>query len=231
MTVRVALLTYSTRPRGGVVHTLALAEALARHGADVTVHALGRDGDHGFFRPVDPGVTVCLAPLPDRPGETVGARVLRSIDALGASVDPGAYDVVHAQDCISANAVAGAPAGVIRTVHHLDQFTTPELARCHERAIVTPVAHVCVSRAVAGELAAGWGLAATVIPNGVEAERFERAASAAPDRGGGPGPVAGGDRRGPGGARRRRDRTAEGHARPGRGRAPARDPGTDPSAW
>ena len=37
-TVRVALLTYSTRPRGGVVHTLALAEALAapgrrRHGA------------------------------------------------------------------------------------------------------------------------------------------------------------------------------------------------------
>ena len=51
MTVRVALLTYSTRPRGGVVHTLALAEALARHGADVTVHALGRGGDHGFFRP------------------------------------------------------------------------------------------------------------------------------------------------------------------------------------
>ena len=82
MTVRVALLTYSTRPRGGVVHTLALAEALARHSADVTVHALGRDGDHGFFRPVDPAVTVCLAPLPDRPGETVGARVLRSIDAL-----------------------------------------------------------------------------------------------------------------------------------------------------
>ncbi len=181
MTVRVALLTYSTRPRGGVVHTLALAEALARHGADVTVHALGRGGDHGFFRPVDAGVTVRLAPLPDLPGEPVGARVLRSIDALAASVDPGAYDVVHAQDCISANAVAGAPAGVIRTVHHLDQFTTPELARCHERAIVTPVAHVCVSRAVAGELAAGWGLAATVIPNGVEAERFERAASAAPD--------------------------------------------------
>ena len=70
---------------------------------------------------------------------------------------------------------------MIRTVHHLDQFTTPELARCHERAIVTPVAHVCVSRAVAGELAAGWGLTATVIPNGVEAGRFERAASAAPD--------------------------------------------------
>jgi len=28
--LRIALLTYSTKPRGGVVHTLALAEALAR---------------------------------------------------------------------------------------------------------------------------------------------------------------------------------------------------------
>jgi glycosyltransferase-like protein len=173
MTVRVALLTYSTRPRGGVVHTLALAEALAREGADVAVHAVGRGGDQAFFRPVDPAVRVRLAPLAEVDGEPVGARVLRSIDALAAAVDPGAYDVVHAQDCISANAVRG----VVRTVHHLDQFTTPELARCHERAIVTPVAHVCVSRAVAAELAAGWGIAATMIPNGVEAQRFERAAS------------------------------------------------------
>jgi len=177
MTLRVALLTYSTRPRGGVVHTLALAEALAREGADVTVHAVGRGGDQAFFRPVDRAVRVRLAPLADVDGESVGARVLRSIDALAAAVDPGAYDVVHAQDCISANAVRG----VVRTVHHLDQFTTPELARCHERAIVTPVAHVCVSRAVAAELAAGWGIAATVIPNGVEAERFESAASDDPD--------------------------------------------------
>jgi len=177
MIVRVALLTYSTRPRGGVVHTLALAEALARRGADVTVHAVGRGGDRAFFRPVDPAVTVRLAPLADVTGESVGARVLRSIDALAAAVDPGAYDVVHAQDCISANAVAG----VVRTVHHLDHFTTPELVRCHERAIVTPVAHVCVSRAVADELTAGWGIAAAVIPNGVEAERFARAASDAPD--------------------------------------------------
>jgi glycosyltransferase-like protein len=174
--VRVALLTYSTRPRGGVVHTLALAEALAGQGADTTVFAIGRGGDQAFFRPVDPAVTVRLAPLSEVPGESVGARVLRSIDALAATVDPGAFDVVHAQDCISANAVPGA----IRTVHHLDRFTTPELARCHERAIVTPVAHVCVSRAVASELQAGWGLSASVIPNGVEAERFERAAADGP---------------------------------------------------
>jgi glycosyltransferase-like protein len=166
--VRVALLTYSTRPRGGVVHTLALAEALASLGVSVTVYAVGRNGDEAFFRPVAPEVTVRLAPLPDVPDETVGARVMRSIAALAATVDPGDHDVVHAQDCISANAVSGA----IRTVHHIDRFTTPELARCHERAIVTPSAHVCVSRAVADELRAGWGIEATVIPNGVDAERF-----------------------------------------------------------
>ena len=43
--LRIALLTYSTRPRGGVVHTLALAEALAAAGQDVTVWTLGRGGD------------------------------------------------------------------------------------------------------------------------------------------------------------------------------------------
>jgi hypothetical protein len=130
-----------------VVHTLALAEALADLGTDVTVHAVGRGGDTAFFRPVAPSVAVRLAPLPDREGESVGDRVLRSIEALAAAVDPGAYDVVHAQDCISANTVPGA----VRTVHHLDRFTTPELARCHERALVNPSAHVCVSAAVAAE--------------------------------------------------------------------------------
>ena len=50
--MKVALLTYSSKPRGGVVHTLALAEALAALGQDVTVLTLGRGGDEGFFRPV-----------------------------------------------------------------------------------------------------------------------------------------------------------------------------------
>ena len=56
---RIALLTCSTAPRGSVVHTLALAEALVRCGADVTVWSLG--DDDGFFRPLDPAVRVRLA--------------------------------------------------------------------------------------------------------------------------------------------------------------------------
>jgi glycosyltransferase-like protein len=175
MTLSVALLSYSTKPRGGVVHTLCLAEALAAEGHRVTLWTLGRGGDRAFFRPVDPAVEQVVVPLPDVDGETVGTRILRSIATLRAAFDPSHYDIVHAQDCISANAVDRC----IRTVHHIDYFTTAELAACHERAIVTPYAHVCVSAAVARELHDGWGIRATVIPNGVEAHRFTAAAGSA----------------------------------------------------
>jgi glycosyltransferase-like protein len=170
--MKIALLTYSTKPRGGVVHTLALAEALAAAGQKVTVWTLGRGGDGGFFRPVDPAVRQVIVPFPDRDGEDVGGRVLRSIAALRDAFDPAGYDIVHAQDCISANAVGRC----LRTVHHIDHFSTPELAACHERAIRDPFGHICVSESVARELRAGWGIGATVIPNGVDARRFAAAA-------------------------------------------------------
>ncbi|MBC2638166.1 MULTISPECIES: MSMEG_0565 family glycosyltransferase [unclassified Rhodococcus (in: high G+C Gram-positive bacteria)] len=169
--MRIALLTYSTKPRGGVVHTLALAEALARQGAEVTVWSLGRGGDGAFFRRVDPAVTVRVVPFAAIEGENVGDRILRSIAVLRGAFTPDAYDIVHAQDCISANAVGRC----IRTIHHLDQFTTPALAACHERAVVEPYARICVSEAVAAEVHTRWGLDPTVIPNGVDAARFEKA--------------------------------------------------------
>jgi glycosyltransferase-like protein len=169
--VRISLVTYSTRPRGSVVHTLALAEALAAQGDDVTVWGIGRAGDERFFRPVDPAVRIEIVPGPAAEDD-FGRRVTSSIAALAGAVRTADADLVHAQDCISANAVAGC----IRTVHHIDTFTTPELVACHDRAIRAPVAHVCVSRAVADELVAGWGYRATVIPNGVDAGRFAAAA-------------------------------------------------------
>lgn len=170
--MRIALLTYSTKPRGGVVHTLALAEALAARGEDVTVWTLGRGGDDAFFRRVDPAVRVQVVPFAPDPSEGVGPRILRSIRTLADAFDRGGADVVHAEDCITANAVPGC----IRTVHHLDRFSTPELVRCHDRAITHPTALVTVSRAVAAEVLAGYGREATVIPNGVDAARFAAAA-------------------------------------------------------
>ncbi|MXG90028.1 MSMEG_0565 family glycosyltransferase [Nocardioides flavescens] len=168
--MRLALLTYTTRPRGGVVHTLALAEALAELGVDVHVWTLGRGGDTTFFRPVAPGVTVHAVPFTAGDDEPVGARIVRSIAVLREAFarERSAYDVVHAQDCISANAALPC----VRTVHHLDTFTTPELAACHEKALVEPSARICVSAAVAAEVRAGWGLEPVVIANGVDAARF-----------------------------------------------------------
>ena len=171
--MRIALLTYSTKPRGGVVHTLNLAEALAAAGQHVSVWSLARAGDRGFFRDVDPGVTVRLVDFPEVPDESVTDRIVRSIALLRQAFDASAYDIVHAQDCISANAVGTC----IRTIHHLDQFTTPVLAECHEKAVVEPYARICVSAAVAAEVAEGWALHPTVIPNGVLAQRFIDAAA------------------------------------------------------
>jgi glycosyltransferase-like protein len=175
--VRIDQITYSTKPRGGVVHTLALSEALARRGHEVTVWTLGRGGDDAFFRAVDPAVRVRVVPFAPREDESVGERIERSIQTMRAAFAPTGGDAtVHAQDCISANAVGPA----IRTIHHLDAFTTPRLIECHERAVLEPVARVCVSRAVAAEVQEQYGLGATVIPNGVDAARF--AASAADAR-------------------------------------------------
>jgi glycosyltransferase-like protein len=198
--VRIALLTYSTRPRGGVAHTLALAEALVDlgEGVEVDVWTLARGGDAGFFRPVDPRVGVRAVPFGEVPDEPVGRRIQRSIAVLAGAFDATGYDAVHAQDCISANAVLdaaardaatrtpsdarsspGCPAAAarcVRTIHHLDVFTTEELVACHERAVVAPTAHVCVSTAVAAEVERGWGIRPTVIPNGVDAARFDAAA-------------------------------------------------------
>ena len=168
--MRVALLTYSTKPRGGVVHTLALAESLADLGVEVDVWTLGRGGDIAFFRPVAASVGVRAVPFEARDEEPVGDRIMRSIAVLAAAFRSrrGDYDIIHAQDCISANAAMPC----IRTIHHLDHFTTPQLAACHERAVVEPAYRICVSAAVAHEVRLGWGFKPTVIPNGVDAARF-----------------------------------------------------------
>lgn len=174
--MRIAQLTYSTKPRGGVVHTLALAEALAARGNDVEVWTLGRGDDRGFFRPVDPHVDVRIVPFPSREGEGVGERIERSIELMAAALDTEA-DVVHAQDCISANAALRRGIPVVRTIHHLDAFTTPQLVACHDRAVVEPVARLCVSHAVAREVEQGYGVRPEVIANGVDAERFTAASA------------------------------------------------------
>lgn len=174
-TRRVALVTYSTKPRGGVVHTLALAEALTRLGAPVTVVALG-DPDAGFFRPVAAPCEIVPAPPP---AETLEDRVFQSVDALtdGLSSMEGRFDIFHAQDCIAARAAArvrdrGPGTPVVRTVHHVDDFTTQALIDCQRQAILEPDVVLVVSSHWRTLLKGDYGVDAGVVYNGVDRLRF-----------------------------------------------------------
>ena len=172
---RVALVTYSTKPRGGVVHTLSLADAMADRAMQVRVVALG-NADQDFFRPVRaPYSLVPTSP----PADTLEKRVFASIDDLEAGLSKIAdeVDIFHTQDCISARAAArvrdaGARVRVVRTVHHVDDFTTAALIDCQRKAIEEPDQLVVVSEDWRNRLKADYGVDAVVIHNGVDADRF-----------------------------------------------------------
>jgi glycosyltransferase-like protein len=177
VTLRVALVTYSTRPRGGVVHTLSLAAALHRMGQPVHILALG-DSAAGWFTEVTVPYTIVPAP-PRLP--TLEERVFAAVDTLADALREVAtdYDVLHAQDCISARAAArvrdeGAPVVVVRTVHHVDDFTTQALVDCQRAAIVEPDEVLVVSQYWQQQLAADYDVTARVVYNGVDADRFAR---------------------------------------------------------
>ena len=177
MPSRVALLSHSTTPRGGHVHTLGLGEALHRSGVPVHLVAMG-DPDRGLYRPVDLPFTVVRGPA--REGTTLEQRVFASIElmaaALAARIDE--FDVLHAQDCIAASAalrardLTGSPVRVLRTAHHVDDFTTQALIDCQRRAIVEPDRVLVVSEQWRRTLRADYGVETTVVPNAVDTARF-----------------------------------------------------------
>ncbi|HEX5087769.1 MAG TPA: MSMEG_0565 family glycosyltransferase [Nocardioides sp.] len=172
---RVALVTYSTKARGGVVHTLSLADAMADRAMQVRVVALGNPGE-GFFRSVRAPYSLVL---PSPPADTLEGRVFASIDDLeeGLSRIADEVDIIHTQDCISARAAArvrdaGARVRVVRTVHHVDDFTSAALVTCQRKAIDEPDQLVVVSEDWRNRLKADYGVDAVVIHNGVDADRF-----------------------------------------------------------
>jgi glycosyltransferase-like protein len=174
--LRIAILAHSTNPRGGVVHALELADALVALGHECVVHApdpLGR----GFFRP-----TACeTASVAARPvGLDVRELVeTRAADYVNHFANPAhrRFDLFHAQDGISANALAtlkqrGLIAGFVRTVHHIDVFDDPVVAAMQRRSILAADRHLVVSATWRQKLAADFGIEATIVGNGVDRERY-----------------------------------------------------------
>ena len=178
----VLLVCHSTRPRGGLVHTLSLGEALVAWGVDAHLVALG-DPAAGLFRRSALPSTIVPAPPP---ADDLTQRVFDAVDALEAGLAalcPPGDVILHAQDCIAAraavrlrdgHALTGPRPGtvVVRTVHHVDDFTTPALIECQLRAIADPDRIVVVSDHWRARLAAGYGVDATVVRNGVDPGRF-----------------------------------------------------------
>ena len=175
--LRVAMLTYSVRPRGGVVHAIAVAEALARRGHAVELFAVGPPGAR-FFRV--PGVPARVVPTPSEEADfdaKIAATIAAYRDGLRAPLCDEAFDIVHAQDCISANAALalrdrGAIGAVLRTVHHVDDFRSPALIACQRRSIAGPDRVLCVSAPWVARVREEFGVEAGVVGNGVDTARY-----------------------------------------------------------
>jgi glycosyltransferase-like protein len=177
VTLSVGLFTYSTLPRGSVVHTANLADALHDAGADVTVYALDKD-NRGFFRPLRARLALVPAsPTPSSTAELVRTRATELADHL-ARVAPE-HDVYHAEDCLTANGLLelrsrGRAIDLVRTIHHVEAFTDPRLEGCQRRSVCEAALCMAVSEATARDVLREFAVRAKPITNGVDVDRFAR---------------------------------------------------------
>jgi glycosyltransferase-like protein len=180
--LRIAMLTHSVNPRGGVVHALELAEALQRAGHAVTLMAPAAPGQR-LFRATRCALELAPLPPPAGPGlvDTVRARIAAYVDHLGTLLrhaPQGRFQVFHAHDSISGNALAtlqqhGLIGGFVRTVHHLDEFDDPQLAAWQQRAFMAAAQVLCVSQLWCDTLQRRHGVAAALVHNGVDRARYQ----------------------------------------------------------
>lgn len=196
--LRIAMLTHSTNPRGGVVHAMELCAALAGLGHKPVLHAPDARGT-GFFRiPPCPAEAFPVAPAAASMTAMVEQRIadyVRHFEAAGAD----GFDLFHAHDGISGNALAtlkarGKIPGFVRTVHHVDSFADPRLVALQARSIREADGWLTVSRTWQAHLAAAFGIAADLCGNGVDTARFRPAPDGREETlrarlGLGPGPV------------------------------------------
>jgi glycosyltransferase-like protein len=172
----IGVFTYSTKPRGSVVHATSLAEAIVHAGHDATVYALGKAGA-GFWRPL--GCNAEILPAGEAPAN-MDALVRQRVDELvdGLRGRELRHDVFHAQDCLAANALLAlrairpGVAPIVRTVHHVESFPSPYLASCQRRSIAEADAVFSVSRLTQRDVHRQFGRATTLVHNGVDASRF-----------------------------------------------------------
>jgi glycosyltransferase-like protein len=175
--LKIGLLTHSVNPRGGVVHTLELANALSDAGHAVTVMAPATPGQR-LFRSVRCAVDlIAVGGTPDSMVEMVAARIDAFTQHLAAQPMTPRWDVLHTHDPIGGNALAnlqdaGLIGGFVRTVHHMEVFDSPQLMFWQARGMRRARQVLCVSRLWHDILARVHGVQATEVANGVDTVRF-----------------------------------------------------------
>lgn len=167
----IGLFTYSTRPRGSVVHAASLAEALTELGHDVTLYALAKHGDR-FYRPIRAELRLIAAgAAPAETDRLIAQRIGEFVSGLRALAPR--HDVCHAEDCLAANALLEFGASpIVRTVHHVEHFESQYLLECQRKSIERADLVLSVSAATRRDVNDEYELDAPSVPNGVDVERF-----------------------------------------------------------
>ncbi|MGY8904350.1 MAG: MSMEG_0565 family glycosyltransferase [Burkholderiales bacterium] len=178
--MKIGLLTHSVNPRGGVVHSIELAHALHDLGHQVTVFAPALPGQQ-FFRPLR--CAASLVPVTHTPPEMVD-MIANRITAFESHIESllktERFDVLHCHDGMGGNALAnlqerGLIDGFVRTVHHLDNFSQPQIMHWQRRSVQQAQQVLCVSRLWQEILARDHGITAHEVNNGVDAQRYSSA--------------------------------------------------------
>jgi glycosyltransferase-like protein len=174
--LRIAILTHSTNARGGVVHGLELGAALVRLGHVAVVHAPDPERK-GFSHHAEVATQpVAAGRAPRGVTAMVEARIADYVRHF-EQAEHRHFDVFHAQDGISGNALAtlrerGRIHAFVRTVHHMDAFDDPRLAGLQHRSILQADRILTVSRMWAERIAGEFGAAPVVVGNGVDISRY-----------------------------------------------------------
>lgn len=156
------------------MQTLYLAEALQALGHTVCIFALSKGTE--FCRPLSCATVLIPAQSPAEDVEAlVKQRIQEFVDFFEQTAE--AYDCYHAQDCISANALAilrdrHRIPHFIRTIHHIDIFQHPYLQQCQDRSILQPDRCLCVSQYWQAQIFQQYQVHATRVINGIHAPRF-----------------------------------------------------------
>ena len=115
-----------------------------------------------------------VAPAPRDTFAMIEQRIAEYVEHLADARD---FDLYHAHDGISGNALAtlksrGRITKFVRTVHHIDDFADARIARLQARSIRDADAWMTVSGLWQDRLREEFGIKASVCGNGVDCERF-----------------------------------------------------------